>query len=128
MSSKPLPVYFTSEERKLLARITLEAKRSESEMVRWLVEEFALGRLVSAEQIEAQRLDASVRKMWKEMHDMMENITRLSARITRTPVDGEASTVRIEEPPMEGGRHHVTEIREDESVSEKSPAQSKKAK
>lgn len=129
MSSKPLQVYFTPEERKLLARISLEAKRSESEMVRWLVAEFALGRHVSAEQVEAQKLDASVRKLWKEMHDMLETITRLSARQIRTPVvDNDVSIARAEGPPMEGGPFHVTEIRSDESSSERSPVQPKKAK
>lgn len=124
-----LQVLFTKEEREGLRLIAERDGRDEGPEVKWLVREYVAGRLLSVEQIEAQRLDANVRSMWKEMHQMMEAITRLSARITKVPMlDMESSPTIGEETPQAGGKFHVTEIQVDESASGKSPARPKPAR
>lgn len=124
-----LQVLFTKEEREALKRFSERDGREEGPEVRWLVREYAAGRLLSAEQIEAQRLDANVRSMWKEMHQMMENITRLSARVTKGAMfDEDSNTTRDEADQPAGGKHLVNEIRSDESASEKSLPPPKPAK
>lgn len=46
MPTKPLQIYFTEDERKMLGKMAVEETRSESEQVRWLVREYFLGHLV----------------------------------------------------------------------------------